>query len=143
MINTAIIKIPKPIIVDTWLGPKPPEVAKLEEVLNTKFSKLGVLKYKKLIKENIGNNAKKSNCFNSFLVVFLWLQYNAKTAKDIGPLKLKAMAFLIDSPRGTWVNAIPTDNSNMYIKNDTDTFAFIGPKINPKSENKINPYFPV
>ena len=44
IINIAMINVPIPIIVDTWLGPKPPEVAKLEEVVKTKSSKLGVFK---------------------------------------------------------------------------------------------------
>ena len=49
----------------------------------------------------VGERRKKSNCFNCFIEMFLRLQYNAKTAKDMGPLKLKAIAFRIDSPSGT------------------------------------------
>ena len=56
-----MINVPTPIIVDTWLGPKPPEVSKLEEVVKTKSFKLGVLKYTRLIIEKIGNSTKKSN----------------------------------------------------------------------------------
>ena len=75
--------------------------------------------------------------------MFLRLQYNAKTAKDMGPLKLKAIAFRIDSPGGTWVNMIPIDKNRMYINSDIDIFPLIGPKNIPRRENKINPYLPI
>jgi hypothetical protein len=52
--NTTSKKIAKPKAVETWFGPKPPTVAKLDDALNLISSKSGVFIYKYTIIDKNG-----------------------------------------------------------------------------------------